>query len=559
MSYEPAPTYPLAGGEVEIGFGALAAALERRRPRVLAIDGPATLDWESAVAKLEQAGAAFDTVDVRRFLVAAAELEQYTVSALLAGDSVFARVAGCSLADLFDDLPGELSSTADLTVVFGPGSSLVPHDALWYFDEPKRIGLAAVRAGTAATLGRPPGLPDAERNLCFVDWPVLDAHKRLLAAGIDRYADLSDPAQPRSIAGDVLRRTLAELAGRPFRTRPTFLPGPWGGQWLRGKLGIPSEAANLAWSYELIAPDAGVLLGAGEQIEQIEVGFEWLLAARAEAILGAEVAERFGTSFPIRFDYLDTLGGGHLSIQCHPTAAYMSEVFGLPYTQDETYYVVETSPGATIFLGLREDADLNAFRADAERAATTGIPFEPERYLQRHAAEQHRLYAIPAGTPHASGAGNAVLEVSATPYLYTLRFYDWLRRDLEGKLRPVHLDHAFANLDPERRGGAVARELIREPSTVRGGEGWVELDLGTPAELFYAVHRLDFEEEVEEETGGRFHVVGLVAGEEVVVESSSAAHPLSFAETLVIPAAVGRYRVRRVRGGACKLVKAFVR
>src|SRR5262245_66283565 len=99
---------------------------------------------------------------------------------------------------------------------------------------------------------------------------------------------------------------------------------------------------------------------------------------------------------------------------------------------------------------------------------------------------------VPARTPHASGAGNVVLEISATPYLYTLRFYDWLRRDLEGTLRPVHLHHAFANLDPSRRGEAVRRDLVQEPTVVRSGTGWAELDLDALPELFYAVRRLDF-------------------------------------------------------------------
>jgi mannose-6-phosphate isomerase class I len=218
-----------------------------------------------------------------------------------------------------------------------------------------------------------------------------------------------------------------------------------------------------------------------------------------------------------------------------------------------------TKPGAKIFLGLREDADLGAFRTEAEHAVAPGVALDPERYLQTHPAEQHRLYLIPAGTPHASGAGNVVLEISATPYLYTLRFYDWLRRNLDGELRPVHLTHAFSNLDPRRSGEAVRRELVPEPREVRGGAGWVELELGRLPELFFGVNRLDFEESVADDTAERFHVLNLVAGEEVEIEASSGpTHPLAYAETIVVPAFVGRYRIRRVRGGPCKVVKAFV-
>ena len=67
----------------------------------------------------------------------------------------------------------------------------------------------------------------------------------------------------------------------------------------------------------------------------MEVGFELLLAAHPERVLGTAAAERFGDTFPIHFDYLDTMEGGHLSVQCHPAEAYARETFGLDYTQEE--------------------------------------------------------------------------------------------------------------------------------------------------------------------------------------------------------------------------------
>jgi len=271
------------------------------------------------------------------------------------------------------------------------------------------------------------------------------------------------------------------------------------------------------------------------------------------------VHEAFGTSFPVRFDYLDTVDGGNLSVHCHPRPDYMEEVFGWPYPQHETYYVMETTPGVSVWLGLQGGADLDAFRREAARAERDGVELKAGRYLRTHAAERHRLYLIPAGTPHASGAGNVVLEISATPYLYTLRFYDWLRRDLEGELRPVHLDHAFANLDPTCSGARLS-ELMPEPTVVREGKGWREVELGRHPDLFFAVHRLEFDDTIEDETAGRFHVLNLVEGTTIEIESETGdVHPLSYAETIVVPAAVGRYRLTRSSGPASKVVKAFVR
>jgi mannose-6-phosphate isomerase class I len=552
VTYEPEPRYPLSAGEVEHGFAPLVAEVEARGARVVALDGPAAAPWEDVVEPLA-ASLGAETRDIRGSYAPWDEVRRRTADSELPGDPVFGRLCIRSLADLFDAMPS--LPERGVVLVYGPGSSLVPHDLLWYADIPKRVSLDAVQRGAAGNLGQPPGAAGTEQRLLFVDWPVLDRHKRALASSLDRYLDVTDPGRPRSLTGDALRATFRDLAGRPFRTRPAFLPGPWGGQWLRRRLGIEADAPNLAWSYELITPESGILLG---DDEPVEVGFELLMGLEGSRLLGAEVAERFGVSFPIRFDYLDTLGGGHLSLQCHPTPAYAREVFGLDYTQDESYYVMETTPDAPVFLGLRDDVDLDAFRAAAENAEG-GVAFDADRYVLAHRAEQHRLYLIPAGTPHASGAGNVVLEISATPYLYTLRFYDWLRRDLAGRLRAVHVMHAFANVDARRRGDAVS-ELMPEPRVVRAADGCSELELGRHPDLFFAVHRLDFVDAVDDDTQGRFHVLNLVAGEEVeVVTERGDVHPLSYAETIVVPAAVGRYGIRRVRGPVCKVVKAFVR
>jgi len=500
--YDPLPAYRPAGP--------LRHGWPSSHRGVLAIDGPAAAPW-----------------DIVADVVGGIDLRSYRRSEPIElADPAFEHAPAGSLADRLDGLP----SPSGRAVVYGPGSAFVPHDELWYVDLPKRLH----RSGDT-------------RRMQYVDWPLEERHRQALLPRIDWYVDLTQPSEPVAIDGETLRASLAELAVHPFRTRPVFLPGPWGGQWLRETLGIETHEPNLAWSYELIAPEAGVLLA------DLELSFDLLLAQEARRVLGNAVAARFGASLPIRFDYLDTLRGGNLSIQCHPRTEYAREVFGLDYTQLETYYVVEAAEGAEVFLGLHAEADLAAFEDDA-RAALAGRAFDPTRYVQTHAAVQHQIYLIPAGTVHASGAGNVVLEVSATPYLYTLRFYDWLRKNLDGTLRPVHVDHAFANLDPERSGDAVARDLIPQPSRVRSGDGWVELDLGVSSDFFYSVHRLELDGLAHDDTRGRFHVLNLVEGEEVRIHTGGDDHPLAYGETIVVPAAVGPYAIE----GSGKLVKAFV-
>jgi mannose-6-phosphate isomerase class I len=561
MPYELEPRYPVVGGELDIGYDALAADAARRSPGVLAIDGPGALDWSGfirpLVEALRQRGVAVQQIDVRTRMRDWRAIEERTETDALRNDPVFAAVPQGTLADLFETPAAAVPADADaLTIAFGPGAALLPHDALWYADLPKRLGLRAVEEGRTSNLGQPPNTTGTARRLMFVDWPLEDRHRRTLVPRLDRYVDVSDARSPRSLRGDVLRRTLATLVGAPFRTRPAFLAQPWGGRWAREVLGATGSGPNAGLGYELIAPESGVLFGRGDHIE---VALDLLLADHADALLGADVARRFAGSFPIRFDYLDTAGGGDLSVHCHPDDSYMREVFGLPYGQDETYYVMVTRPGARIHLGLREDADLPAFREAAERSQADGAPFAIDRFVNALPAEQHQLYLIPAGTPHGSGEGNVVLEISATPYVYSLRLYDWMRAGLDGTPRAVQLDHAFANLDTRRRGDAVARELVPQTLAIRRGAGFAEYAIGHHPDLFFAVHRLHVDDVADEDTRGRFHVLNLVDGDEVVIRTGSGReHRLAYAETIVVPATVGAYSVVRTGRSPAKVVKAFV-
>jgi hypothetical protein len=300
----------------------------------------------------------------------------------------------------------------------------------------------------------------------------------------------------------------------------------------------------------------------GDDGTDVEIPFQLIVEQCPAELLGPDVHVRFGTSFPVRFDYLDTVDGGSLSVHCHPQAAYMARVFGWPYTQHETYYLMVAGELSHVFLGLRDDIDVDEFERRAREASEKGRPFDIERFVQTFPATAHQLFAIPAGTPHGSGQGNVVLEVSATPYLYSLRFYDWLRRDHAGDQRPVHIDHAFANLARQRTGARVAHELVRSPRVLRRGKGWREEALCTLPDLFFEVRRLELEPDatLPDDTGGRFHVLNVVDGTGVVLDTEGGdRHDLAYAETLVIPAVVGGYEVHTMNGAPVKVVKALVR
>jgi mannose-6-phosphate isomerase class I len=561
--YEPEPCHAI---QATVGSGYQAAVAGLEPGLVLAVDGPAGADWDVIATEICGALATralpAKQIDLREHVASWPDILARTASAVLADDPDFAPLSRAGLADFFAGLPDIAPAPDAVTVLFGPGAALAGHDLLWYADLPKRYREAEISAGAGRNLGQPAGTgPGTTRRLFYIDWPVLDRHRDDIIAGVDLWLDTQDPQTPSWLDGPGLRAALADLAARPFRTRPTFNTTSWGGHWAQEQLGVNPTAPNTALGYELIAPESGILVGDPDGA-RVEVPLQALVALHPESVLGNAVRATFGTSFPIRFDYLDTVGGGNLSVHCHPRSDYMRQVFGWPYTQHETYYLMVAGPDRRVFLGLREDVDLDAFRREADRAVHDGAPFDIERHVQTFPARAHQLFLIPAGTPHGSGEGNVVLEISATPYLYSLRFYDWLREDRAGRQRPVHVAHAFDNLDVGRSGEAVARDLVQQPRTVRSGEDWHEDVIGRLPEMFFEVRRIELTPDaaVDDDTNHRFHLINVVEGDGIALETSGGHHyVLAYAETLTVPAAVGAYRVRALGADPVRYVKAFVR
>ncbi|MEO6623227.1 MAG: class I mannose-6-phosphate isomerase, partial [Burkholderiaceae bacterium] len=287
--------------------------------------------------------------------------------------------------------------------------------------------------------------------------------------------------------------------------------------------------------------------------------FDCLMVQERQAVLG-QAAARFGTGFPLRFDFLDTVEGGNLSIQCHPRPVYIREHFGETFTQDETYYILDCTPGARAYLGFREDIDPAAFRRALEESSANATPLAMDDYVQSVPTHRHDLILIPNATIHGSGAGNLVLEISATPYIFTFKLYDWLRLDLEGKPRNLNIARGFENLDFGRKGPRVLDELKSKPYTLREGEGWRLIHLPTHAEHFYDVHRLEFNGSIDVETEGSVHVLSLVEGQSVRLETASGLRQcFSYAETFVVPAAAGRYRLISETGKWVRVIKCFIK
>jgi mannose-6-phosphate isomerase class I len=153
-----------------------------------------------------------------------------------------------------------------------------------------------------------------------------------------------------------------------------------------------------------------------------------------------------------------------------------------------------------------------------------------------------------------------VLEISATPYIFTFKMYDWQRMDLEGNPRPLNIDRAFDNLNFDRQGRMVSETLVAKPNIEESGEGWEKIHLPTHQDHFYDIYRYEFDRKVSINTDAQCHVLMLVEGSAIeLVVGGARPQTFHYAETFAVPAAAGNYSLINHGTARAKVVVSFVK
>lgn len=393
----------------------------------------------------------------------------------------------------------------------------------------------------------------------FIEWRIADKHKRGLFDSIDFLLDTNQKDHPKMITGDAFRTALHHTVEGPFRTTPYFDPGVWGGQWMKEVCGLDADKENYAWSFDGVPEENSLLLDvAGEIIEipSIDVVFY-----EAKKLLGEKVFARFGAEFPIRFDFLDTMEGQSLSLQVHPNRDYIQQLCGMPYTQDESYYILDAKEDASVYLGIKEGVnpeEMIQALADGQK----GVSFPAEKFVNRFPAKKHDHFLIPAGTVHCSAPGCMVLEISATPYIFTFKLWDWDRLGMDGLPRPIHLEHGKHNIRFDRTTEWVKEHLVNDFRVIQQDETMLEEHTGLHELEFIETRRFTTKSQVTLHTKESVNVCNLVDGRAAIVESPTNAfepYEVHYAETFIIPEQIKDYTIRSVDGSEIKFVQAYVK
>ena len=547
-----------------------ALAKRRLKKTVLVVDCYPGVDEAALAGVLKKKLSPILTLSATAALKPAKQIETLVEPFLGGKDPVFGFLCGLALPDFFDEkglaeMRNQLRRVqSGLVLVIGCGARLLADgDVFVYADLSRWEAQNRFRRNECSNLGVKNRTELASlqyKRAFFVDWRVADRWKRPLIAAWDFVLDTHQIENPKLAEGEAVRRGLQQAVTRPFRVVPFFDPAPWGGQWMKEACDLPRDRANYGWCFDCVPEENSLLLdfsGIQLEIPSLDLVFD-----QPRALLGEAVHGRFGDEFPIRFDFLDTMGGGNLSFQVHPLTEYIQHHFGMHYTQDESYYLLAAKKNACVYLGLRNGTKPEAMVQDLKRSYAAAQTFPVAKYVNKFPTRKHDHFLIPAGTVHCSGANSMVLEISATPYIFTFKLWDWARLGLDGKPRPIHLRHGIANIQWDRTKDWVKKHLVNRVEPLATGDGWREERTGLHEREFIETRRHWFTKTVPHDTHGGVNVLNLVEGDEAIVESpTNAFEPFTihYAETFIVPAAVGAYTIRPAGKSTCATLKAFVR
>ena len=441
------------------------------------------------------------------------------------------------------------------------------YDVRVWADITPRNAVLAYKNGHARNLGSDRDLPYAltMRRNYYVDFETAMAQRwALIRQGrMDYYISADVPEQMQMVSFGDLCKLFDELCQRPFRCRPVYLEGVWGGYYIHRLRHLPKEMRNCAWVFDMIPLEVSIVAKTAEY--EFEAPFFTFVQVMGEKLLGKRAYEQFGGYFPIRFNYDDTYhSSGNMSVQCHPDAAYVTANHDELGRQDESYYVCVTGQGAKTFLGFNEENSCKEFFEEARHAEKTGEKIDYEHYINAVPSKPGVQVMIPAGTVHASGRNQVILEIgSLTIGSYTYKLYDYQRLDPQtGLPRPIHLKMGAQVIHPERTAQWVQDNLVNHGGLVRQGEDWKEIIVGEHDLLYFSLRNLIFNTTVEDDTAGDFHVLALVDGEKVRVASvddPSRYYDMNSMDMVVIPATLGRYTVTNLGVGTVTVHKTLLK
>ena len=560
---------------------------------IVAFDGYTTTSWKLFLnlmaRECDLLGLQFEEIDVNEATLKSGKEIDDMIDSLLIWDTkidptlLYGKIYHGGYIGLMDeaktaafraDLPAR-KSAGKITAVFGYGSLIKElrdlYDVKCFFDITPKNSILRIRRGEYANLGKNhTGIINRTIRRCYYcDFEcAVQNRKELFHNNVPDYYFLdNDPHKLQMLPFEAFADVCAQLVKYPFRAKPCYLEGVWGGTYMKKLRNLPKEMRNAAWVFDFIPMEVSVVVEAGGEL--LDINYCSFVHKEGVNLMGQACVDHFEGYFPIRFNYDDSYHStGNMSVQCHSGGKYNIENYNEFGRQDESYYVVVTGHEAKTFIGFRDDADIPQFFKDIEAADTEHKPCDYMKYVSYEESKPGLQVMLPAGTIHSSGRNQVILEIgSLTIGSYTYKMYDYLRLDFDGKQRPIHTKLGEENVRQDRRYSVIhdpesPEYIVQTPRLDKEGEGWQEYILGENPQMYISLRRLEFEKQCPQNTVDRFHVLALVDGEACRVRS--VAHPeryfdMQFMDIVCVPADMGEYVIENLGVEPIRIHKTTLR
>ena len=571
----------VAGGTPSVAKRFAAPVIDKAREsnQIVAFDGYATADWKQflnlVARECKAAGVDFVSIDQNAECFKSGKESDDMIDPLLIWDTeidptlLYGKIYKGGYEGILDEekakafeekVAGMRNGSGKVVAVYGYGC-LIPRfrdlfDVKCFFDLTPKTSILRIRRGEYSNIGKErPDLVNRVIRRCYYcdfEMSVCSRRELLRNSAIDFYFLSDDPQNIQMLPFGAFADICAQLVKYPFRAKPCYLEGVWGGSYMKKLRNLPDNMRNAAWVFDFIPMEVSVLVEVGN--EKLDINFCSFVCKEGVNLMGEGCVNKFHGYFPIRFNWDDSYHStGNMSIQCHSGSAYNREHYGEFGRQDESYYVCVTGHDAKTFIGFRDDADIPQFFREIEAADKEHKPCDYMKYVNYEESRPGLQVMLPAGTIHSSGRNQVILEIgSLTIGSYTYKMYDYLRLDFDGKQRPIHTRLGEENVAQHRRASVIHDPespdyIVQKPRVAVEGDGWKEIILGENEQLYFSLRRLDFEKTCRQDTcGERFHVLSLVDGDQVLVRS--VAHPercfkMDFLDIVCVPADMGEYEI----------------
>ncbi len=311
----------------------------------------------------------------------------------------------------------------------------------------------------------------------------------------------------------------------PLLFAPIYKEIMWGGDLMVKHLGrdVPLTEIPVAEAWEIVdRADAESIVENGPLAG---VSIRDLISSRRDELMGDALLTP-QKRFPLLVKLIDA--GKRLSLQVHPDNEMCAKH---PDAEPKTlmWYVIAAEKDARIFAGLKNSCTKMRF---LELASSPDV----EECLQSYQAIPGDAYFINAGTVHAIGAGNLLLEIQQNSNT-TYRISDWGRVGPDGKPRELHLDLALECVN------FADRSSPRIPGVANRTEHNRKLPIINKCPFFH-VDDLRLVGTWRDDTCDSPHILTAIDSPVAVEPLDGTGARLERGRSCLVPAACGAYRIR---------------